>query len=63
MLRQEMPGLFPNYFHFEKSNKKINFILLHIKVPFFLKTSFMSDFMKNVHSSHLHLKVKKAYPD
>lgn len=37
---------------------------MHIKETFFLKTSSMKDnFMKNVHSSHLHLKHKKVCPD
>lgn len=66
MIGQEMPGLFPNYFHLEKTNKKMknNYILLHIKETFCLKTSFLKDnFIKNVHSSHLYLEVKKADPD
>lgn len=43
---------------------KNNYILLHMKEPFSLKISFMKDnFMENVHSSYLHLKVTKAYSD
>lgn len=55
MLGQEMPGLFPNYFNLQNSNKKMenNYILLHIET-FFLKTPFMKDnFMKNVLSPSL----------
>lgn len=66
LLGKEMPVLLPVYSHLDKSDKKIknNYILLHIKDTFFHKDFFMKDnFMRNLNSSHFHLKVEKAYPD